>query len=258
LVCWGDGFILGGGMGLFQGATCRITTERSILAMPEISIGLFPDVGASYFLNRLPEYLGLFLGITGYRLSGPDALVFGLADHYIASTAKAEILENLVQVHKSECLISRIHDITHSASGPTNDNVPTESLSHSLELLQSLINPHQFWQSIERLRVISQQQDSLLNQNLLTAIRELFNGSILSARITWHHLRNSRRLSLSECFKEDLKTAMLCFQYGDFAEGVRSRLIDKDFLPSWRFSWNDSPKIIEEYIFSKIDRRLKS
>ena len=92
LICWGDGFILGGGMGLFQGAHCRITTERSVLAMPEIAIGLFPDVGASYFLNRLPEYLGLFLGISGYKISGSDALLLGLADYQIASSEKSGMI----------------------------------------------------------------------------------------------------------------------------------------------------------------------
>jgi enoyl-CoA hydratase/carnithine racemase len=257
LICWGDGFILGGGMGLFQGASCRITTERSILAMPEIGIGLFPDVGASYFLNRLPEYLGLFLGITGYKVSGTDALLLGLTDHLVTSTAKAGILEELVQIQRGECLLSGIHEITHSASRSNGDRSPTPDLSHSLKVLQSLIDPYQFWPTIERLRVVNQQQDPLLNPALLTAIKELFNGSVLSACLTWHHLRNSRALSLPECFREDLKTAMFCFQHGDFAEGVRARLIDKDFSPKWRFSWNDSPEKIEEYIFSKIDRRRK-
>jgi len=221
--------------------------------MPEIAIGLFPDVGASYFLNRLPEYLGLFLGITGYRISGPDALIFGLTDYHLASSSKAEILENLKHVNKSECLTSRIHDIMN-ASRPEGNNAPKASLYNSLELLQSLIDPYQFWRSIERLRIISRQQADLLTSDLLTAITELFNGSVLSARITWHHLRNSRTRSLVECFAEDLKTAMLCFEHGDFAEGVRARLIDKDFSPVWRFSWDDSPENIEEYIFSKFNQ----
>jgi len=252
LICWGDGFILGGGMGLFQGARCRITTERSILAMPEIGIGLFPDVGASYFLNRLPEYLGLFLGITGYKVSGLDTLIFGLSDYHVASSAKAEIIEHLTQIEKSECLTYHIHNIMRSVSRPSDNEDPAKSLWHSLELLQSLIDPHQFWQSMERLRVARQQKPPLFNQELLTAINDLFNGSVLSARITWHHLRTSRALSLSECFRQDLITAMLCFQHGDFAEGVRARLIDKDHLPNWRLSWDDSPEKIDEYFFSRI------
>jgi enoyl-CoA hydratase/carnithine racemase len=256
LICWGDGFILGGGMGLFQGARCRITTERSILAMPEIAIGLFPDVGASYFLNRLPEYLGLFLGITGYKLSGSEALIFGLADYHIASSIKAEIIEDLLQVRKSECLTSRIHQVFRSAPRPDDANASKTPLLNSLRFLQSLITPEQFWQSIERLRAASQQPDNNpLDESLLTAITGLFKGSVLSARLTWLHLRSTRTRSLGDCFTEDLKTALLCFEHGDFTEGVRALLIDKDLNPKWRFSWNDSPERIDEYLFSKFSQR---
>lgn len=77
LICWGHGYVLGGGLGLLQGASIRIVTPSSRLAMPEISIGLYPDVGASWFLSRLPGKLGLFLGLTGAHMNGRDAIDLG-------------------------------------------------------------------------------------------------------------------------------------------------------------------------------------
>ena len=65
---WGDGYIIGGGIGLFSGASHRVVTEKTLLAMPEITIGLYPDVGASWFLNKAPSNIGLFLGLTGQFL----------------------------------------------------------------------------------------------------------------------------------------------------------------------------------------------
>lgn len=88
LLCWGHGHVLGGGMGLLQGSSVRIVTPSSRLAMPEISIGLYPDVGASWFLARLPGKLGLFLGLTGAPINARDALDLGLADRLLGKTSK--------------------------------------------------------------------------------------------------------------------------------------------------------------------------
>src|SRR5690606_23090314 len=95
LVCWGSGIVMGGGLGLMVGASHRIVTETSRIAMPEISIGLFPDVGASWFLNRLPAGCGLYLGLTGNSLNGRDARFLGLADHCIGHEQKAQVLEQI-------------------------------------------------------------------------------------------------------------------------------------------------------------------
>ena len=88
-----DGFVLGGGMGLVQGADLRVVTERSRLAMPEVAIGYFPDVGGSYFLSRIPGELGTYLGVTGVQIRAADALYCGLADWSIDS-ARLPVLDN--------------------------------------------------------------------------------------------------------------------------------------------------------------------
>jgi len=90
-----DGFVLGGGMGLVQGADLRVVTERSRLAMPEVAIGYFPDVGGSYFLPRIPGELGVYLGVTGVQIRAADALYCGLADWYLDSARLADLDQRL-------------------------------------------------------------------------------------------------------------------------------------------------------------------
>ncbi|WP_256591415.1 enoyl-CoA hydratase/isomerase family protein, partial [Pseudomonas sp. HMWF006] len=97
LIGWGHGYVLGGGMGLLQGASTRIVTPSSRLAMPEITIGLYPDVGASWFLARLPGKLGLFLGLTGAHMNGRDAIDLDLADRFLLDEQQPELIEGLLQ-----------------------------------------------------------------------------------------------------------------------------------------------------------------
>lgn len=101
-VVWGDGIVMGGGMGLMNGASQRIVTERSLLAMPEISIGLYPDVGATHFLNQMPKGCGLFLGLTGAQMNASDALFLNLADHFVASESKDKVMDALAEIQWGE------------------------------------------------------------------------------------------------------------------------------------------------------------
>src|SRR5690554_6615229 len=102
LLVWADGFVMGGGMGLMNGASHRVVTERSRLAMPEISIGLYPDVGATYFLSKLPDNMGLFLGLTAAQVNAADALYIGLADFAIASDMRDNTLHALTNASWSD------------------------------------------------------------------------------------------------------------------------------------------------------------
>src|SRR5690606_3190798 len=88
ILCWGHGIVMGGGLGLMAGASHRVATERSRIAMPELGIGFFRDVGASWFLNRMPGRLGLYLGLTGSTLNATDALYAGLADYFVPAAQR--------------------------------------------------------------------------------------------------------------------------------------------------------------------------
>lgn len=82
-IVWGNGIVMGGGLGMMVGASHRVVTESSRIAMPEISIGLYPDVGGTFFLNKMPDNCGLFLGLTGASINAADAKYTGLADFFI-------------------------------------------------------------------------------------------------------------------------------------------------------------------------------
>src|SRR5690606_2136695 len=99
LICWAHGYVMGGGMGLMQGATIRVVTPSSRLAMPEINIGLYPDVGGSWFLARLPGKLGLFLGLTASQINPRDALDLDLADRFLLEDQQEELLARLTQLN---------------------------------------------------------------------------------------------------------------------------------------------------------------
>ena len=98
ILVWGDGYIMGGGIGLFAGASHKVVTEKTLLAMPEVTIGLYPDVGASWFLNKVSNNTGLFLGITGAIFNAVDALNIGLANVAIKSSVKSEVISSLSNV----------------------------------------------------------------------------------------------------------------------------------------------------------------
>src|SRR5690606_11846181 len=95
ILCLGDGIVMGGGLGLMAGASHRVVTETSRIAMPEVTIGLFPDVGSTVFLNQLPYNLGYFFGITGAIMNAKDALFCHLADFGISRTSLPDLLSQL-------------------------------------------------------------------------------------------------------------------------------------------------------------------
>ena len=96
VIVWGHGFVMGGGLGLFLGSSHRLMTDSSSLSMPEISIGLFPDVGASYILSRLPFEMGWYLALTGCRLNSLESQFLGLADFYFKNADKEKVFQALV------------------------------------------------------------------------------------------------------------------------------------------------------------------
>ncbi|MGO1892433.1 MAG: enoyl-CoA hydratase/isomerase family protein, partial [Luteimonas sp.] len=95
VLCWGHGIVMGGGIGLMSGASHRVVSERSKLAFPEVTVGLFPDVGGSFMLNRVPDRGGLFLALTGALLGPSDAIYAGLADAHLPEASRGEVLAAL-------------------------------------------------------------------------------------------------------------------------------------------------------------------
>ncbi len=191
-----DGIVMGGGMGISQGAAVRIVGERTKMAMPETAIGLFPDVGGSYFLSRAPGKIGAYLGLVGPTLRAADAIYAGLADVYAgAGAAPAGELERLRPA------IDR--HFTH------------DSVAAIIESLQSERRPE-------------------LQEWAAKTLEALAKRSPMMLAVTLEQLRRGATLSLAECFRMELNLIHGCFEQGDFVEGIRALIVEKDNQPHWR------------------------
>ncbi|GAA5524863.1 carnitinyl-CoA dehydratase [Microbulbifer aestuariivivens] len=231
IVVWGGGIVMGGGVGIMAGASHRIVTERTRMAMPEVTIGLFPDVGGSWFLNRMPGRIGLFLGLTGAQFNGADALFAGLADRLIADSERHTTLDAIAQ-------------LPFCATTDENRRLVSECLK-GLELaaeLQPLSNLRNHYEQIQALTDFASLPavcDAIGGYKgddewLRRAAQTLAAGSPLTPWIVWEQLRRGRHRSLAEVLRMELILAVNLCASGHFHEGVRALLIDKDRSPRWQ------------------------
>lgn len=230
LVCVADGICMGGGIGLFAGAAFRVVTEKSLFAMPEVTIGLYPDVGASWFLSRMPGRLGLWLGLTGARFNGADAIGLGLADHAMGSRERVELPVRLAALDWSagdpceqiEVLLTDLQE------APGQALPPPVLLPHQARI-DALLTGRSLQGVLARLKGAELDEPGLA-QGRETCLR----GSPISRAILWRQFWQARRQSLAEVFADELALSVNCVLKGDFVEGVRALLIDKDKSPRWQ------------------------
>jgi len=247
------GAVMGGGMGILSASRYRVITPDIKMAMPEISIGLFPDVAASWFLNRLPGRLGLFMGLTGARLNATDALRVGLADMAI-------------QPGQVESLIARLQDERWTGESAADDNRLfrlIKQLEHPdyRALPASELARHE--QSIAKLSAGDELPaivDNLLSADVdsdwwRACMDNLRGGCPVTAWLVWTQLKKAQQMSLKDIFRMEYTMAAHCTKRPDLREGIRARLIDKDQSPNWSFqSVGDVPEsVIEEHFEPELD-----
>ncbi|GAB3291792.1 enoyl-CoA hydratase/isomerase family protein [Pseudidiomarina andamanensis] len=232
LVLWGHGIVMGGGMGLMNGASHRIVTERSLLAMPEVTIGLYPDVGATHFLNQMPEGCGLFLGLTGAHMNATDALYLKLADHFVASTSKDDVLAGLKDVKWGDTAAlnhQKVTDVLNGIGMRDSNQRPAGQVEAHQQLIKKLT------QGADIEAVVNAIVNDTTDDKWLARARQtLAAGCPMTAHIVWNQLQHGADLSLADCFRLELTLSVQCAMRGDFAEGIRALLIDKDKQPKWQ------------------------
>lgn len=227
IVVWGGGIVMGGGLGLMAGASHRVVTETSRIAMPEVAIGLFPDVGGSWFLRRMPGRTGLFLGLTGAPLAAADALYTGLADHLLAEAQRPTLLPALLALPwQRDALHNRrlLSRLLGSLAQPRPASV--------VQAHQAVIDEMTAGDALPAVveRITGYAGDSAW---LRRAAAALAAGSPTSMALVWEAWRRSEGRTLAEMLRMELVLALQCCAHPDFAEGVRARLIDKDNAPRW-------------------------
>jgi enoyl-CoA hydratase len=224
-----DGIVMGGGVGLSAHSRHRVVTERTKLAMPEVGLGFFPDVGGTWLLSRSPGEIGTYFGLTGQTMNGPDAIYARFADAVVPSGQLAALREALTGV----------------SAGATSDNIKaiidgfaTGETSGPVAAMQSRIDG---WFAHDRMQdiVAALQQDG--SDLALSTLKTLNEKSPRGMVVTLKLLRLARAASsLEQCLVREYRAALEVFGSDDFREGVRAAVIDKDRNPRW------SPARIED------------
>ncbi|WP_349773352.1 enoyl-CoA hydratase/isomerase family protein [Psychrobacter sp. WY6] len=251
LILWGDGIIMGGGMGLMAGCSHRLVTERTRFAMPEVTIGLFPDASGSWFLQRMPAKTGLFLGLTGAMCNGNDALLANLAEYPVASSDYDAVIQSLKQSdwqvaasRTDKCDNNSAHSIVSRvlAAQPIAE-LPASKLAIHWQSIQQLMNSgglgdiDALLQSDAALAKIDTEfaNDSWTQR----AVDTYRHGCPVTAALTYALYYKVTDLSLEQVLYLEANVAVHCAANPDFKEGVRALLIDKDRNPQWSRSLAD-------------------
>jgi enoyl-CoA hydratase/carnithine racemase len=255
ILAWTNGYVMGGGVGLMAGASHRVSSEKTLMAMPEVTIGLYPDVGASWFLNRMPHNIGLFLGLTGAMFNGADAKLLGLADYIISSEKYEYLQQKLLEINwQTE---SENHQFLNEAlvelSIKENEQTDTLIVQHQAVIaeLTKADNITDICQAI--LECDLNNKSTLDIKWLQQAQKKIETGSPLSCALIYEQLQRSQKYTLAQCFESELNLSLRCCQQREFSEGVRALLVDKDRTPQWRYkNINDVDNKILEWFFEPL------
>jgi enoyl-CoA hydratase len=234
-VAFMDGLVMGGGVGLSAHGRHRVVTERTKLAMPEVGLGFFPDVGGTWLLSRAPGEIGTYFGLTGHTMNGPDAIYARFADTVVHSSQLPALREVLTEIRPG------------TASGEVRtliEGFSTGETSGPVAALQAKIDG---WFAGDRMEDIFASLAREGSELALTTLKTLNEKSPRGMVVTLKLLRLARASSsLEQCLVREYRAALEVFRSDDFREGVRAAVIDKDRNPRW------SPPRIEDVTPEKL------
>ena len=214
-----DGIVMGGGIGLSAHARHRIVTERSMLAMPETGIGLVPDVGGTWLLARAQGELGTYLGLTGARMSGSDAIQAGFAQSYVTTAQLNALKASLIDPDGGD-----VDGLILAAEEP----VPPSPLAEARKKIDR-------WFAFDTIEAISHELTTTTDPLAQKIRNDLKSKSPLALKATLAALRSARQMtSLEAALVQEYRLVVRLFERGEFNEGVRALLVDKDRAPKWQ------------------------
>jgi len=244
IICWGSGIVMGGGMGLMNGCSHRVVTETTHMAMPEVTIGLYPDVGGSWFLNHMPGNTGLFLGLTGNPMNAADALYLGLADRFVASEMFPALIEGLAVSDWSEDANAVVNGVLRQLEQSSQPQFTAQSqVQAHAELIREVTDQDGAEKMVAALLAI-ESEDKWVKR----AQKAISHGSPLAVKLIKRQLDVTRHMSLRECFMSELELSVQCCRHREFPEGVRALLVDKCGNPDWTFKTLDE---VEEHVLDE-------
>jgi enoyl-CoA hydratase len=210
-----DGICMGGGIGLSIHAPYRVATEHAVFAMPETGIALFPDVGASYALPRMPGRLGMFLGLTGTRLTGADAVHAGFATHFVPRAGLPALKADLAR-DGATALAGHAAALPPFSLAPQRDAIDRCFGADSLPGILAALRREGAW-----------------GEGVLATLK-----AMSPAALQWSFaiIRDGAGRTLPACLAAELALTRSVTRHPDFAEGVRAMVVDKDRAPRWQAS----------------------
>ncbi|XP_046580141.1 3-hydroxyisobutyryl-CoA hydrolase, mitochondrial-like [Haliotis rubra] len=233
-----DGITMGGGVGLSVHGMFRVATERTLFAMPETAIGLFPDVGGGHFLPRLRGEIGTFLALTGFRLKGQDVEAAGIATHFVNSQQLPDLENALMELQKPQKSdIAQVLDQFHKQS---SDPQRSFVLKPHLNSIDTLFGAN----TLENMFLNLEKDGSEWAVKQLSLLKKM---SPTSMKITLRQLREGAAMTLQQVLNMEYRLSQRCLEDKDFYEGVRAVLVDKDNSPVW------NPASIQEVSQEKVD-----
>jgi enoyl-CoA hydratase/carnithine racemase len=209
-----DGICMGGGIGVSVHAPYRVATEHAIFAMPETAIGFFPDIGATFVLPRLPGRLGEYLGLTGLRVTGADAVHAGFGTHYVPRA-------------RLPMLSAALAEIGIAALARFNEPLPSWSLGEHAAAINACFSAATMPEIMSRLAA----DGGAWTQPALKALRTVSPTALC---FTLEALRRGANLTLPQALDAEFRLTRTTMAYPDFAEGVRAMVVDKDRQPKWQ------------------------
>lgn len=211
-----NGITMGGGCGISVHAAYRVVTETTVLAMPEVLIGLFPDIGGAYFLPRRPGFIGMYMGLTAARLNAGDCMYTGIGSHCVRSQDLDTLVERLAAGESPDTALAAL-----AAPPPAG----------TFESLRPEIDACFGHDSLEAIVAALQRIDTPWAQQARTNIAA---ASPTSLAVTFRAIREGAKKSLRECLISDFRIALRLMRQHDYFEGVRALIVDKDRKPRWQ------------------------
>jgi enoyl-CoA hydratase len=232
-----DGLVMGGGVGLSAHAGFRVVTDRSAIAMPEVQIGFFPDVGACYLLSRAPGYGGTYLALTGHRIGAADAIYCNLADIHIAADRPSALPTALADCRSCHEVRTRLGELAVAAAPA---RLPGER-----RWIDACFGAGDVEEIFARLQASN-------DENARPALEAMRKASPTSLKVALRNLRSAATFNrVEESFQQDYRIAMACVAGHDFIEGIRATIVDKDRKPRWQ------PDTIEAVTPALVDRHFR-
>lgn len=242
IIVYMNGIVMGGGVGLSVGATHRIVTEKTKWAMPEMNIGFFPDVGASYFLNQMLGHMGSYLALTAKILQASDVLYTGVADYYLEEKNWPELKRNISE-----------RTWSHPVGRIEVENLITQYCSSTilpsqLKLQQEKVDLHFKYETLEEIISSLKESSNQGDEWAEKTMNDLLSKSPTSLKVTLRQLLEGKNKALHECLEMEKNIALNFMKGPDFYEGIRAVLVDKDRSPNW------DPKVLENVTEEVVNR----